>query len=179
MGDRGVVDPWERQSGESVQAFEAFAVYRDLGPARSVTKAARELDKSRSLLGRWSRQFAWVMRAAAYDREQDRLFLAEQAQARRDIARRHAKLAQAVQSKAVARLQTLDPRELSPSELLRYIQVAAEIERRAVGEAPAAGAVEDRDHQGVDVASLSDEERRARMDQLRRELERRLSEGAQ
>ncbi len=83
-----------------------------------------------------------------------------------------------MQSKAVARLQTLDPRELSPSELLRYIQVAAEIERRAVAEAPAAGTVEDRD-QGVDVASLSDEERRARMDQLRRELERRLSEGAQ
>jgi hypothetical protein len=171
------VESWERQSGESVQAFEAFAVYRDLGPARSLTKTARELHKSRTLLGRWSRQYAWVMRAAAYDREQDRLFLAEQAQARRDIARRHAKLAQAVQSKAVARLQTLDPRELSPSELLRYIQVAAEIERRAVGEAPAAGTVEDRD-QAVDVASLSDEERRARMDQLRRELERRLSEGA-
>jgi hypothetical protein len=172
------VESWERQSGESVQAFEAFAVYRDLGPARSLTKAVHELHKSRTLLGRWSRQFAWVMRAAAYDREQDRLFLAEQAQARRDIARRHAKLAQAVQSKAVARLQTLDPRELSPSELLRYIQVAAEIERRAVGEAPAAGTVEDRD-QDADVASLSDEERRARMDQLRRELERRLSEGGQ
>ncbi|MET9829471.1 hypothetical protein ABZ078_09200 [Streptomyces sp. NPDC006385] len=178
MSDRGAVDPWERQDRESPQAFEAFSVYRDLGPARSVTRVARELDKSRALVGRWSRQFAWVMRAAAYDREQDRLFLAEQAQARRDLARRHAKLAQAVQSKAVARLQSLDPRELSPSELLRYIQVATEIERRAVGEAPAVGAVEDRD-QGMDVASLSDEERRARMDQLRRELERRLSEGAQ
>ncbi|MGW8554078.1 hypothetical protein [Streptomyces tubercidicus] len=174
----GTVESWERQSGESVQAFEAFAVYRDLGPARSITAVARQLDKSRALLGRWSRQFAWVMRATAYDREQDRLFLAEQAQARRDIARRHAKLAQAVQSKAVARLQTLDPRELSPSELLRYFQVAAEIERRAVGEAPVAGSVEDRD-QGADVAALSDEDRRARMDQLRRELERRLSEGGQ
>uniref|UniRef100_A0AAU2UX43 Uncharacterized protein n=1 Tax=Streptomyces sp. NBC_00003 TaxID=2903608 RepID=A0AAU2UX43_9ACTN len=174
----GTVESWERQGGESVQAFEAFATYRDLGPVRSVTKVARELDKSRALVGRWSRQFAWVMRATAYDREQDRLFLAEQAQARRDIARRHAKLAQAVQSKAVARLQALDPRELSPSDLLRYIQVAAEIERRAVGEAPVAGSVEDQG-QGADVASLSDEERRARMDQLRRELERRLSEDVQ
>lgn len=174
----GTVESWERQGGESVQAFEAFAVYRDLGSGRSVTKVARELDKSRALVGRWSRQFAWVLRAAAYDREQDRLFLAEQAQARKEIARRHAKLAQAVQSKAVARLQALDPRELSPGELLRYIQVATEIERRAVGEAPVAGPVEDRD-QDADVASLSDEERRARMDQLRRELERRLSEGVQ
>ncbi|MFF4051967.1 hypothetical protein ACFYZ5_35525 [Streptomyces chartreusis] len=152
-------------------------MYRDLGLTRSVTKVARELGKSRALVGRWSRQFAWVVRAAAYDREQDRLFLAEQAQARKDIARRHARLAQAVQSKAVARLQALDPRELSPSELLRYLQVASEIERRAVGEAPAAGAVEDRD-QGEDVAGLSDEDRRARMEQLRRELERRLAGGA-
>ncbi|TXS51945.1 hypothetical protein EAO75_09295 [Streptomyces sp. uw30] len=62
--------------------------------------------------------------------------------------------------------------------MLRYIQVAAEIERRAVGEAPAGGMVEDQD-MGVDVTSLSDEERRARMSQLRKELERRLSEGAQ
>ncbi|MFE3527001.1 hypothetical protein ACFXOD_36595 [Streptomyces sp. NPDC059161] len=174
----GTVESWERQSGESIQAFEAFAVYRDLGPARSVTKVARELDKSRALVGRWSRQYAWVVRATAYDRAQDRLFLTEQAQARREIARRHAKLAQAVQSKAVARLQTLDPRELTPSELLRYIQVAAEIERRAVGEAPAAMTVEGRD-QGADVAALTDEERRARMSQLRKELERRLSEGTQ
>ncbi|MFE7115533.1 hypothetical protein ACFU99_08935 [Streptomyces sp. NPDC057654] len=177
MVDRGVVDVWERQSGESVQAFGAFAVYRGLGPARSITAVARELDKSRALVGRWSRQFAWVMRATAYDREQDRLFLAEQAQARRDIARRHARLAQAVQSKAVARLQVLDPRELSPSELLRYLQVAAEIERRAVGEVPVAE-VGQGEGQGVDVAALSDEDRRARMVQLRRELERRLSEGA-
>ncbi|MER7047921.1 hypothetical protein [Streptomyces jumonjinensis] len=174
----GTVEPWERQGGESVPAFEAFAMYRDLGPARSVTKVARELHKSRTLVGRWSRSFAWVTRTAAYDREQDRVFLAEQAQARRDVARRHAKLAQAVQGKAVARLQMLDPRELSPSELLRYIQVASEIERRAVGEGPVSGAVEDQD-QGADVAALSDEERRARMEQLRRELERRLLEGSQ
>jgi hypothetical protein len=119
------------------------------------------------------------MRATAYDREQDRLFPAEQAQARREIARRHAKLAQAVQSKAVARLQALDPRELSASELLRYIQVAAEIERRAVGEAPTAAGTAEAQEQGADVAALTDEERRLRMDQLRRELERRLAEGAQ
>ncbi|WP_369394418.1 hypothetical protein AB5J72_47965 [Streptomyces sp. CG1] len=171
--DRCVVDSWERQDGESRQAFEAFAVYRDLGPARSVTKVARELGKSRTLLGRWSRQYAWVMRSVAYDREQDRLFLAEQAQARREIARRHAELAQAVQSKAVARLQALDPRELSPSELLRYIQVAVEIGRRAVGEAPSPAVTAEAQEQGADVAALADEERRARMDQLRRDLERR------
>ncbi|MDX3224537.1 hypothetical protein [Streptomyces sp. ME19-01-6] len=174
----GTVEPWERQAAESVQAFEAFSVYRDLGPVRSVTKAAQELHKSRTLLGRWSRQYAWVMRATAYDRELDRVFLAEQHQARRDIARRHAKLAQAFLGKAVARLQALDPRELSPSDLLRYFQVAAEIERRAVGEVPVAADAA-MEGQGADAAALTDEERRARMNQLRRELERRLTEEGQ
>ncbi|MFJ8075346.1 hypothetical protein ACIQ7Q_15780 [Streptomyces sp. NPDC096176] len=83
-----------------------------------------------------------------------------------------------MQSKALARLQALDPRELSPSELLRYIQVATEIERRAVGEVPAAAGTEAQD-QGADVAALTDGERRARMDQLRQGLERRLAEGGQ
>lgn len=175
--DRIRAEPWERQRNESPQAFEAFAVYRDLGSVRSVTKVAQELDKSRTLLGRWSRQYAWVMRATAYDREQDRLFLAEQQQARRDIARRHAKLAQAFLGKAVARLQALDPCELTAGELLRYFQVAAEIERRAAGEA-LAGAVEQDGAEGPDLASLSEEDRKARMEQLRRELERRLSEDA-
>ncbi|MER6086811.1 hypothetical protein [Streptomyces bluensis] len=174
----GPVESWERQRGESSQAFEAFAAYRDLGAARSVAKVARELGKSTTLLFRWSRQYAWVMRATAYDRELDRVFLAEQHQARRDIARRHAKLAQAFLGKAVARLQGLDPRELSPSDLLRYFQVAADIERRAVGDMPAAFGTA-AEVQGADVAALTDEERRARMEQLRRELERRLAEGAQ
>ncbi|MER8002128.1 hypothetical protein [Streptomyces sp. NPDC095613] len=176
MSEPGAVEPWERQSGESVQAFEAFAAYRDLGAARSVTKVARELHKSRTLLGRWSKQHAWVMRAAAYDREQDRVFVAEQQQVRRDIARRHVRLAQAFLGKAVARLQVLDPRELSPADLLRYLQVATEIERRAVGDVPVAVSSAP-DGQGTDAAALSDEDRRARMEQLRRELELRLGEG--
>lgn len=180
MGGSAASDPWERQVGESSQAFEAFSAYRDFGPVRSVTKVARELDKSRTLVGRWSRRYGWVVRAAAYDREQDRVFLVEQAQARREIARRHAKLAQAVQGKAVSRLQSLDPRELSPAEVLRYLQVAAEIERKAVGEAPvvSSAAKEEGSDRAADVAALTDEERQARMERLRRELERRLAEGA-
>ncbi|GAA0695311.1 hypothetical protein GCM10010193_57570 [Kitasatospora atroaurantiaca] len=167
-------EPWERQEGESAQAFEAFAKYRDMGPARSTAKVARELGKSGSLMDRWSRSYAWVLRATSWDREQDRVFLAEQRQARRDLARRHARLAQAFLSKAVARLQTLSPSELSPSDLLRYFQVAADIERRAVGEEPA-WLPDDPDTEALDVAELTDEERRARMDQLRRELERRIT----
>ena len=66
------VEPWDRQGGESPQVFEAFAAFRDFGPARSITKVVQQLGKSRPLLSRWPSQYAWVMRASAYDREQVR-----------------------------------------------------------------------------------------------------------
>ncbi|TQE30934.1 hypothetical protein Sipo8835_22930 [Streptomyces ipomoeae] len=176
-GDHTTNDPWERQDSESPAAFSAFAAYRDMGPARSITKVARQVDKSRTLIGRWSRAHAWVLRAQAFDREQDRLFAAEQRQARKEAARRHAKLAQAFLGKAVARLQTLDPRELTPSDLLRYFATAAEIERRAVGDDLVGLEHAATDGSGVvDAETLTDEERRARMQQLRRELERRIGQ---
>lgn len=176
-GDHIANDPWERQDSETPAAFSAFAAYRDMGPARSITKVARQLDKSRTLIGRWSRSHAWVLRAQAFDREQDRIFAAEQRQARKETARRHAKLAQAFLGKAIARLQTLDPRELTPGELLRYFATAADIERRAVGDDTVALEHATTDEGGaVDAEALTDEERKARMQQLRRELERRIGQ---
>lgn len=166
-------EPWDRQDAESPAAFEAFAAYRDFGPARSITKVAQQLGKSRPLMGRWSRAHAWVMRAQAWDRDQDRLFAAEQHKARRDTARRHAKVAQALLGKAVARLQSLDPRELTADQLLRYVTAAADLERRAL-EVGAPLDVAAQEAGAMDAAGMSDEERRARMEQIRRELERRI-----
>ena len=71
-----MTERWERQPEETTPAFAAFAAYRDYegetGEARSMSKVARELSKSRSLLARWSGKYAWVERAAAWDAEVDR-----------------------------------------------------------------------------------------------------------
>ncbi|OLZ74683.1 hypothetical protein AV521_03555 [Streptomyces sp. IMTB 2501] len=61
-------------------------------------------------------------------------------------------MAQAVQSKAVARPQAPDSSELSPSEPLRYIHLAAEIERRVAGEVPTTVGTAEGQDQGADVA---------------------------
>ena len=43
---------WDRRENESIQAYEAFCVYRDLGSERSILKAAQKLLKSEGTLKR-------------------------------------------------------------------------------------------------------------------------------
>lgn len=167
-------EQWERRPGESAAAWEAFACYRDLGLSRSVSKVAGTLHKARTLIERWSTAHQWVLRAEAWDREQDRLWRGERQQAAREVARRHARLASAAQAKLVAQLQQLDPSRLSPADVIRWLEVTVRIERQAYGIdlAEAAGGPAAPDV--ADVTGLSDEERRARMEQMRRELEARI-----
>jgi hypothetical protein len=55
--------------GEGAKAFEAFLVYRKLGPARTAKKAAAKLKKHYSLLEKWSMQHNWIARAKRWDEE--------------------------------------------------------------------------------------------------------------
>ena len=64
--------PWDRQPNESPQAFEAFAIYRDMAYRRSLAAVAWKLSKSKTLLSRWSSAHGWVKRVAAWDAYNDR-----------------------------------------------------------------------------------------------------------
>ena len=58
---------WDRQDNEPAKAYNAFTLYRDLGPERTLREAAKRLQRSRSLLDHWSADYQWVSRADAYD----------------------------------------------------------------------------------------------------------------
>lgn len=59
--------PWHQQPGESAQAYEAFALYRDLDHAeRSIRAAASIRGKQPSLLFRWSSRHQWEARVLAW-----------------------------------------------------------------------------------------------------------------
>ena len=51
--------PFEQQPKETAKAFEAFSLYLELGPARSLAAVARKLGKSEGLIERWSRRHHW------------------------------------------------------------------------------------------------------------------------
>ena len=61
------IKPWSRQVGETSKAYEAFEVYRDLGPDRSTRRVSEQLGKSDALIHRWSSKHGWPDRARAWD----------------------------------------------------------------------------------------------------------------
>ena len=67
------IDLWEQQTDEGEQAFGAFTRYRNIPRAeRTLQKVAGELDKSVTLMSRWSSQWSWRPRVMEWDRAQER-----------------------------------------------------------------------------------------------------------
>jgi len=169
---------WERQPDESPQAFAAFTLYRDGGYQRSCVKVAQELGKSRTLINRWSSRHGWVSRARAYDQHADREWQLELLQRRREAARRNADLARVAFQRVAKALASLNAGEMDAQAIAQLINSASKLEQLALGgptatvelTGPGGGPV-----QTADMTLLTDEERRARLAQLRDELDRRLA----
>jgi hypothetical protein len=127
---------WERQPHESSKAYAVFCVYRDLGPDRSLEKLRQNLDKPRSKkwLGDWSVKYNWVDRAAAYDDYIEGKKREKKEKAILEMADRHVKLSKAFQQRLAQRLQQIDPSELSPSDMAKWLDVATKLERLSIGE---------------------------------------------
>src|SRR5262249_1007304 len=111
-------DPCRRCRGESRQAYQAWSVYRDLGPARSYHQVANALSKSMTLIERWGSRWRWQDRAGAWEDAVDEHKRARTLQAVVEVAERLAAVLMLVLEKGVQRLRELDPRELNPRQTL-------------------------------------------------------------
>jgi hypothetical protein len=57
----------EQLPNESAKAYAAFVAYAEMGSQRSVRDVAQKLDKSSTVIGRWSSQHHWQERVRQYD----------------------------------------------------------------------------------------------------------------
>ncbi|HUV09221.1 MAG TPA: hypothetical protein VMX75_15910 [Spirochaetia bacterium] len=129
--------PWDRQSSETRQAFEAFQVYRDLGEDRSLTRTAAQLAKHWTLIARWSARWSWVSRVEAWDKHLDEINQRAQEQKRKEMAKRHANLAMGLQGMAAKKLTDMQEQAkgyLKPADVAKFIEVGVKVERLARGE---------------------------------------------
>lgn len=125
---------WKKQPGESKKAFDAFRIYRDMGPTRSLVRVGQQSGKNRTLIERWSSRGDWQDRVDEFEAHDERVRLDNQLRAKKDMDERHAQIATSLQNKALRRLQNMDPSELSPGGLLSYLTEATRLERLARGE---------------------------------------------
>ncbi len=131
MPDKRTEQPWERQERESPQAFEAFTLYLEMGAGRSVRTVAQKLYKSDTLIGRWSRIYKWAERSRAWDNhlqhEAKRAAIADM----RDMAKRHIKLANLLQSVAVEAIKKAGTDMITPQNLAPVMKLATSLERES------------------------------------------------
>ena len=129
MPKRSDTKPWERQEGESVKAYEAFQCYLNLGETRSQRLVSEQLSKSRQLISRWSANYQWVERVAAYENDLQSQAQAEGVKKARQMADRHISIAMKMQQKALQALKEMDPRDIDPKNLVAFIREATKLER--------------------------------------------------
>ena len=121
--------PWERQKGESEKAYEAFAIYRDLGEKRTFAAVAERLRKSDTLIRRWKEQWNWQERVRIYDNELEKEARAKAVKARKAMTERHIGIAMQLQKKALEALQELSVEDMTPKDIREYIKMATDLER--------------------------------------------------
>lgn len=65
-----IIQPWDRQPGETEAGWAGFLAYRDLGPGRNLRKAAEKLQKAEgyhTTLSKWALANNWPERVTAFD----------------------------------------------------------------------------------------------------------------
>lgn len=127
---------WFRMPGESRKAYEAFTVYRDLGPARSLRLAAEKVGKDISLIKKWSSKWGWVDRADSFDKNEEVERMWDMRARRIQWLEQDLQATERMQEKIRQRLETLDPKNLTPSQLIRWYDVISRRQEKILGITP-------------------------------------------
>ena len=120
--------PWERQTKETEKAYEAFLLYKNAGPGRTVIDVARKLQKSYTLIRRWDKKWNWEDRVLAYDRDCERKEQQAAVEARKAMVKRHIKIGMQMQGKALKALEDMKPDEIGPATIKEFIRLGTMLE---------------------------------------------------
>lgn len=135
-------EPWEKQPGESRPAFANFVLYRDLGPRRSLSKAAADSPRTASNFADQSRRNGWVARAEAYDDYMDRRYREERENELLAAERQEAQLGRTMTALAARRIigdpqhgvEQINPGTLTATEAAHLAEAGIRIRRLAMGQ---------------------------------------------
>lgn len=119
--------------GETAKAYQAFEVYRDMGPDRSLAKASQRLGKNTTTITQWATANGWVERVRAFDEAAAAKASERALESAVTVRARQAANAKAIQERAMLKLEMISADDMSTTEAIRAWQVGAENERKALG----------------------------------------------
>lgn len=188
------IPPWEKQPGETAEAYHRFLQYLDVDPLlrsknrmAAVHEALSDRDPhicSVAALQNMATLNHWHLRAEAHDRHKRRQaeLAAQRAEqewaetvARRsaEIRLKHLDAAAEVIQKGLHALAVKDPAEISATDAIRMVSEGVKIEKETLGlNGKQTNATQEARH----VNDLSDDQTAARLRQLADELARRIND---
>ena len=130
-------------AGRDGRAYAAFCSYRELGEGRSLVKVGQKQGKKRALVETWSTRHDWVARAHAWDEHQDAIARALSTDAIQTMRAKHASTGCALHDAGLevllARMEAWRTNggalPLTPTDIVRMVQVGAALEQSARGQA--------------------------------------------
>jgi len=125
---------WEIMPSETSAEFEAFSVFRDLGPGRNYHRVAERGHNYGTILA-WARKHDWAARVRAWDVHLDALRRKAFEQAQRDVTQAHTEAGAWVRHKALKALAKVSLETLAkqPRVALAMLEAAVKIEQAALG----------------------------------------------
>jgi hypothetical protein len=133
------LDDWEKLSGETSAAFDAFRAFRDYGAGRNLKVAllgiendTRQFSKLYRQWRNWSAKYRWFKRASDYDAYIDRVKLAERRKTIEDREKKHLEVSGRMLDLSSRRLEMAKPEELTLNNAKDFAEAAIGIERTAL-----------------------------------------------
>ncbi len=121
--------PWDRQHGESDEAWQAFVEYRDMGLTRSAKRVAELLGKSESHLHSYSSKFSWRERVNAFEQHLDHHRQDEHEKVVRKMSEDHALASGFMLRKAMEVIKNTPSSEIGIREAIAMFRAAIPVER--------------------------------------------------
>lgn len=126
--------PWDRQKGETHDAYTAFLAYRDSDPQQRASRIiANTLGRSKKVVERWMTEQRWRERADAWERHLFRVYEKRREDQMEQMADRHANHSVMIQEtfgfvlKTILRRLALEPklrRQLKSANIGHLLGVA-------------------------------------------------------
>ncbi len=169
--------PWDAFDDETDMEFALAKTYFNLGPKRSLRRAADEVDMPLSKMQGLAKRHSWVARADALDEEVIRQATRDIEGGTAEMRERHAEAAKLGFDIVMEGMKNIRPEFLSTRDMAALLDITSKLERMSRGvQETKRVEVTGRDGGPIElVAKMDPEERSALMLEAHAELERRLA----